>query len=225
MGLSNSTKHRAQNGAYLASLPHYDARAKLEHLERLTLAQKARIAQLEAMALSDDLTGLLNRRGLTEFWHREHSAAARDKTGGGVLVMFDLDGFKAVNDRYGHSAGDACLQHVGLILRRNVRPTDVVARLSGDEFAVMFTRLTPAAGLARADTLAAKLNAATLDWERHRLDIRASHGAAPYGEGDTLEQILRSADALLYQRKAERSLGGRLGDLMMGLSRKVKAGA
>ena len=191
--------------------------SKLARLEQLTQTQEARIAQLEAMAQTDELTGLLNRRGLMQSWDHELSAVSRDPAAGGVLVMFDLDNFKMINDRHGHAAGDAYLQQVGLVLCRSVRQTDVVARRSGDEFAVLLTRIGPGAGLARADKLAAKLNNAALDWQGFNLPINTSYGAEPYSINDICEDIMHKADAKLYRNKAARNQKPCFSELMASM--------
>src|SRR5260370_29688258 len=103
--------------------------------ERLATLQ-TRIEYLEGLSVTDELTGLLNRRGFLAQLDRALASARR---GGphGVLMICDLDGFKQINDRHGHLAGDEVLCQVGGLLARHVRRSDTVARLAGDEFAIL----------------------------------------------------------------------------------------
>ncbi len=92
--------------------------------------------QLQHLADHDDLTGLVNRRRFDEELKREIARARRYGTGGSVLAI-DIDHFKYVNDSLGHSAGDALIAVVAELFRRRLRKTDVIARIGGDEFAVI----------------------------------------------------------------------------------------
>ena len=119
--------------------------------------QNARIQYLENLAIIDELTALLNRRG---FNHQLRRALASSKRYGdlGVLVVCDLDNFKAINDAYGHAVGDEVLCHTAKILNANVRQTDIVARLGGDEFAVLMVQTSWRDGFKRARGLNRVLN-------------------------------------------------------------------
>ncbi len=92
--------------------------------------------QVEQLAYTDPLTGLRNRRGLDEALERAEARARRYGTPAAVALL-DVDGLKAVNDRHGHAAGDALLQEVAAALVEGARTADVVARVGGDEFAVL----------------------------------------------------------------------------------------
>ena len=110
--------------------------AEVERLERELAAARSQMAALEARADVDPLTDVLNRRGFERELKRSLAYVKRYGPSAALLYL-DLDGFKAVNDRHGHAAGDAVLKAVAMVLSRHVRASDVVARLGGDEFAVL----------------------------------------------------------------------------------------
>lgn len=180
------------------------AKATINEAKRIIGRLEERIRHLEGMALTDELTGLLNRRGFTLALQRELSIARRDIGASGVLIMIDLDGFKSINDLWGHSVGDDYLQTVAHALLSNVRNTDIVARLGGDEFVVMFTRMNEAVGLKRMAKLEKDFNSRIMQWEEKTLPLRASFGLSAYSGNNTPEAILAAADRKLYAHKASR---------------------
>jgi diguanylate cyclase (GGDEF)-like protein len=166
--------------------------------------QQDRIRHLENLAMTDELTGLLNRRGLMAELRREMAAAKRDSTACGVLVIVDLDEFKKINDTYGHPVGDAYLQMVAAVLQGEVRSADIVARLGGDEFAILLTRIDSETGFARADKLKETLHAHAFDWHGHPIPLAASFGMTSFCGAERVEDIIGQADRCLYVEKAER---------------------
>ncbi len=110
-----------------------------EEVESFLAEQSARIQYLENLTLTDELTGLRNRRGFNEHLRRTLASAQRygDQ---GVLVFCDLDNFKVVNDSFGHHVGDYVLRQPAKVLEKEVRESDLVARLGGDEFAVLMVQ-------------------------------------------------------------------------------------
>ena len=119
------------------------AQAPAEHLNAWAawlarwLALKHQHRQLELLAMRDELTGVWNRRYFNRFLERLLTRAARDRSQV-TLLMFDIDNFKRYNDRYGHAAGDEILRETARLMQSFVRAHDVVARIGGDEFAVIF---------------------------------------------------------------------------------------
>jgi diguanylate cyclase (GGDEF)-like protein len=154
-------------------------------------------------ALTDPLTGAVNRRGLAERIDYEVARHARQRHRFAV-VMIDLDGFKLVNDRFGHPAGDELLRDVAASLREAVRDQDTVARLGGDEFCV----LAPETDRAGGDHLADRVRAAVRRVTTGLDSLSASVGVAVYpDDGSSVRAVLDAADAA--QIAAKRSSPGR----------------
>lgn len=168
--------------------------------ERLLGEFARRTEQLESLAVTDPLTGLLNRRGFEREMERALATARRYRDIG-VLIYVDLDGFKPINDSLGHAAGDEVLKRVAQILVENVRNSDRVARVGGDEFVVLLTRTNREGGLARAETLDALVNSALVPWQGRLIPIRASFGFQVYGADDGSETLLARADEAMYAVK------------------------
>lgn len=171
--------------------------------ERQLADLRQRIASLEKLAVTDELTGLLNRRGFETELDRALALARRHGVTG-MLIYIDLDSFKMINDSYGHGAGDEVLCQVAALLRNSVRTTDVVGRLGGDEFAVLMTHASHSGGLKRARTLGRLLNSAIVCWQGNPIAVRASLGWAAYGPGDDDRDLLARADATMYRSKRGR---------------------
>ncbi|WP_299035825.1 diguanylate cyclase domain-containing protein [uncultured Pseudokineococcus sp.] len=149
------------------------------------------------LAETDVLTGLRNRRGWQECLARESGRCSRYGTRAGVVAI-DLDGLKATNDTYGHPAGDALLVATAEVLRRTCRPSDVLARPGGDEFAVLAVEADPAALAALSARIGEHLHAA---------GIPASVAAAPHEVTGPLEDTWARADEQMYAVKALRRTG------------------
>jgi diguanylate cyclase (GGDEF)-like protein len=148
----------------------------------------------EALAATDPLTGVPNRRAFLE---RLSAAVASAATGRRTVVcLVDLDGFKGVNDRDGHAAGDAVLRTVASALGRAVRETDTVARLGGDEFAVLAEVSDSCSGQVLAERLCRAIAAAGRD-----SGVTASVGAAEVLPDDQIEELLHRADSAMYRSK------------------------
>lgn len=178
--------------------------AEVDALEAQLTASRARIAELEARIDIDPLTDILNRRGFERELRRSLAYVKRYGASAALLYL-DLDGFKPVNDRHGHAAGDAVLQKIAAVLVGNVRASDVVARLGGDEFAVLLWNVGGAEAAAKAAALEAVIYATQIRWNASTFVVGASAGVARLGPLDTPAEVLERADAAMYARKGERS--------------------
>ncbi|WP_157041698.1 GGDEF domain-containing protein [Nitriliruptor alkaliphilus] len=172
------------------------------------LAEQRRLAhelvvlsrRFEHQSLHDPLTGLANRSLFTEQLHAARAAHERHDRGLAVL-MVDLDGFKLVNDRHGHHAGDQVLVEITERLRRCVRVSDTLARLGGDEFAIVL----PETDLGEARTIAGRIHqqlAVPLEVDDGTVAIAASIGIAVASSGrKSADTLLREADIAMYAAK------------------------
>jgi len=168
----------------------------------LELAEKAaRIRHLENLSVTDELTGLFNRRG---FGQELDKALARARRTGetGVLALIDLDHFKPINDTYGHHAGDQVLITIGRLLASSTRTSDATARLGGDEFAVLLTDAAPHSIQPRISCLREVLSHLVVGYGQARIPVYATLGCAPYGPSSDAGTLTRMADAALYRAKS-----------------------
>lgn len=171
--------------------------------EQRMAEQDERITFLEHLSVTDELTGITNRRGLRNSLGRTLAAAARHKETG-VLGFLDLDGFKEVNDTHGHNAGDAILRKVAKCLKSHVRTDDVVARISGDEFATILSRCSPEQGRKRLLALQCELNNTTIKFGGETLTISCSIGIQHFDGSVDPAELIEAADLAMYEDKKSR---------------------
>jgi diguanylate cyclase (GGDEF)-like protein len=157
------------------------------------------------LALLDDLTGVGNRRYLLQ---RLTEECARSERSGEpfALLVIDLDGFKGINDTYGHAAGDACLQHFTLMAQTRLRPSDMLARTGGDEFCIVLpsSTLREAAMIARRVVEVCRDDAAAAS-AGNDIAIAVSIGVAQWNRevGGFPDRLIAAADHALYAAKKE----------------------
>lgn len=180
------------------------AQQKLATNEAMLAEQQEKIHALEALADTDALTGLMNRRGFEKFFAREMSRNRRFHSEGGVLVVLDLDGFKQINDRYGHPAGDACLRRVAELFTKSFRSVDGAARLGGDEFAVLLASTTLEKCMNRILDLRHALQNLSIEWEGETISFSACLGLQSVHDCENFDDCYRRADARLYEKKKQR---------------------
>jgi diguanylate cyclase (GGDEF)-like protein len=163
----------------------------------LLLVLRRQHGRLHALAWTDPLTGLLNHRGFHE--RLDHALARARREGASVaLVTLDLDNFKRVNDRHGHPYGDEVLRAVGAGLRGVVRSADVVARVGGEEFALIL----PGAGVEDALSSADRAREAVARVPVHEFQLSCSAGVASFpGDADGASALCQRADGALYWAK------------------------
>jgi len=174
-----------------------------ERLKRELAVARARIGELEARADIDPLLDILNRRGFERELKRALAHVKRYGTQAALLFV-DLDGFKVINDRHGHGAGDALLKAVARELIGNVRASDIVGRIGGDEFGVLIWRLEGPQATAKARRLETRIGQVGITHGRARIEVAASIGVAPLVEGASPADIIDAADQAMYARKDER---------------------
>jgi diguanylate cyclase (GGDEF)-like protein len=168
----------------------------------LTRGARSKIARMEALTVTDELTRLRNRRGLESVIRRE---IARQQRYGGVfsLAILDLDRFKELNDDQGHAAGDRALELTGRVLSKHTRQSDSVGRLGGDEFVIVMpdTQRRECAALCRSLSTAIIRRMTVADFS-----ITASIGFATFEQApDSVSMALQRADRAMYAVKATRT--------------------
>jgi diguanylate cyclase len=181
-----------------------------EHLEQRVAERTAELekqsSELAELALYDTLTGLINRRQ----WmvRLNHALQRAERRNGIVAVMFiDLDGFKAVNDTYGHASGDLVLKKVATRVQRHLRQEDALARLGGDEFVILLEDVSNREGVTRVAQLALNEINNITEIAGHRVAISASIGISSMlvrqGAANTADALLHQADQAMYQAKQD----------------------
>ncbi|MEO6379196.1 MAG: GGDEF domain-containing protein [Caulobacteraceae bacterium] len=193
-GLATSLADADLSPEVRAALAAYQA--EIERLNR-------RVAEVELLADRDALTPALNRRAFVRELQRTIAFCERYEAVAS-LVFFDLDSFKAVNDTFGHAAGDAALLWVAATLADHVRESDVVGRLGGDEFAVILAQASREAAETKAASLAEAIQAQPVIFEGQSIPIRTSYGVRVFQRGLEAAAMLAEADAAMFLRKGRR---------------------
>jgi diguanylate cyclase (GGDEF)-like protein len=149
------------------------------------------------MSREDYLTGLYNRRRVTEVLENELQRAIRYDVTFSVTLM-DVDNFKSINDEFGHQAGDVVLTKIANVVRSSVRATDIVGRWGGEEFVIISPGTDIGGGYSLAEKIRTQLEAADLGKIGHRT---ASFGVTAFARNDEIEDIIARVDAGLYKAK------------------------
>lgn len=166
----------------------------------------------DRLARLDGLTGLPNRHSGQET-ARQIVAESRHRGIDVAVILLDCDGFKQINDRFGHGTGDEALRTIGKSLASSVRQSDVVCRLGGDEFLMVLVGADPAAAGAALKRLQERIRKNHAD---RRYELRLSHGMAHLGpDGQSLAQLLEKADRRMYLQKRKIRLPGQNADLLI----------
>ncbi len=165
---------------------------------------KSRLSEVEGLADQDSLTPVLNRRAFMRELGRISAFSARYGSPAS-LAYFDLDGFKAVNDRFGHAAGDQALKSVADRLLANVRESDIVGRLGGDEFAVILVQADQATAEAKGESLKRAIETNPVDLGDWSAPLHVTVGVREIEPGADPETALAEADASMYVKKRLKS--------------------
>ncbi len=197
--LLSATFRTTLQGAMAIAVLAATANTRTRELEQRLAEQQETIEELRAAARHDALTGLLNRRAF------EGLRAAPLPGFAGAVALIDLDGFKQINDAWGHAAGDAALQAVGRALQARVRTSDYVFRWGGDEFLALLVGGSREDAERRLTEVAAALAGARVAAAAPRLSLELSWGVAEFAGADELEGAVAAADAEMYARRGRRA--------------------
>jgi len=161
---------------------------------------RGRIASLERLADEDALTLVANRRAFVRqltrmiaFTHRYGVPAS--------VVYFDVNNLKLINEAHGHPAGDAALRQIATVLSENIRSSDIVGRLGGDEFGVILAQTDEAQAHSKAAALAAAIAETPLRWEDLSIALSAAYGVHAFSGTDDPQHAIEAADRAMYQQK------------------------
>ena len=179
--------------------------SEVDNLRRELSQTRARLEDAEKTADRDVLLPLLNRRAFVRELMRYIAFTGRYNTPAS-LIYFDLNHMKAVNDAHGHAAGDAVLTHFAETLLAQVRDSDSVGRLGGDEFGVLLSHAGQDQALKKADTLAQALQATPVRWNGIEIPVSFAYGAFELKPGDSPDLAMARADQAMYvQKRSSRS--------------------
>ena len=165
------------------------------------IARHRRIGELHALSQTDELTGLYNRRAFMTLGDHQIKTARRQQDSV-TLAFADLDGLKLINDQCGHMWGDYALKDISTILKNTFRESDVIARIGGDEFAILWISRTPLASEGLHSRLKAGLDAHTFAESRpYRLSLSIGFSHYPGGFEESLADMLFATDQRMYADK------------------------
>ena len=160
----------------------------------------SRLAHMERLADQDTLVPIPNRRAFVREMSRVISYNQRYDAVSS-LVYFDLNEFKQINDKYGHAAGDATLLHVATALTENLRESDMLGRLGGDEFGVILSHTDATQALDKGRQLAQAIMANPVEYDGAQITVSASYGITTFKPGDSAHDAMEAADRAMYAQK------------------------
>ena len=178
--------------------------AEVERLRREADDIRVRLESVARTADQDTLLPVLNRRAFVREVTRFIGFAERYGTPSS-LVYFDLDNFKAINDAHGHAAGDAMLRHIADVVLHQVRDTDIVARIGGDEFGIVLSHVNLDQAQKKAVSLDRALRSRPLVYNGHAMAPGFSFGVYALKAGESADNAIAQADAAMYQQKRARA--------------------
>jgi diguanylate cyclase (GGDEF)-like protein len=179
--------------------------SEVDSLRRELAQTRTKLDEAEKTADQDGMLPVLNRRAFVRELTRTIAVTDRYNTPAS-LIYFDLNHLKKTNDTHGHAAGDRVLAHFASVLTANVRDSDCVGRLGGDEFGVLLSHANHIQALKKADRLAATLQASPIQWNGNTIPVSFAYGAFELTSGDNPDVAMARADQAMYaQKKAQRS--------------------
>jgi diguanylate cyclase (GGDEF)-like protein len=177
--------------------------ATIRRLRTELAAARKHVAELEASANTDFLLDIPNRRGFERELERAVAYIKRYQAGAALIVL-DVDRLKPINDAFGHAAGDEVLKSIAAVLTRQVRASDMVGRLGGDEFGVLLWNLSETDMRVKAAALEQAIDGLSFVFGGQRVTAGASAGVAILGPHAQAGRALEEADRAMYIRKAQR---------------------
>ena len=174
--------------------------SEVDSLRRELAQTRAKLDEAEKTADQDGMLPVLNRRAFVRELTRTIAVTDRYNTPAS-LIYFDLNHLKKTNDTHGHAAGDMVLAHFASVLTANVRDSDCVGRLGGDEFGVLLSHTDQEKALKKADLLAAALEASPTSWNGHVIPVSFAYGAFELKSGDSADTAIARADQAMYAHK------------------------
>lgn len=195
--LEAETRHRQESEKVEQQL-----RGDLDKLEHQAFDLRREIIKIQEKALRDPLTGLANRRAYDERLTQEY-ARWRRFSEPLVILIFDIDNFKKLNDRLGHKAGDKALQALAAVLQKRMRATDFIARYGGEEFVVILSNTNSEGAFKAAEEMRKAVEQAGLHSNNKPINITVSGGLSGFQEGDVPEKVFERADKAMYAAKKQ----------------------
>ena len=154
----------------------------------------------------DMLLPIMNRRAFVRELTRVINVAQRYGTPSS-LIYFDLNDFKFINDTHGHAAGDAVLKGFSETIKAQIRDTDILARVGGDEFAIILSHLSVDQARRKAGDLGARLEAKPVRWKDNEIAVRFSYGVYELRAGENADAAMAEADRAMYEQKRAAKTG------------------
>jgi len=201
----NETRHLLESALKEIHPPHahnevYLSREQVRHSEQDLVNLREELERVRLLIHADPMTGALNRRGLSAAYSRE--SARTDRHGATLcMAMIDLDGFKEVNDTYGHQAGDNVLLHLVNLARETLRPSDVIARYGGEEFVILLPSTRLDSGAATIRRLQNNLAKSPYLHHGNPIQITFSAGVALRIQNEPEVSLIERADESMYRAK------------------------
>jgi diguanylate cyclase (GGDEF)-like protein len=177
-------------------------KAEVAGLQAQLEATRLALAEAERLADQDPLAPVANRRAFMRELGRMQAFSQRHQMATS-LIYLDINGFKQINESLGHAGGDAALNHVVALLLANVRQSDVLGRLGGDEFGVILSGASLVLAVDKSDHLCRAISDTPFIWQGENIRLGIAAGAADVLGASTPEQVIRAADQAMFAHKRQ----------------------